>query len=155
MRVIVCNWCTKLCVKNRWWTSGSYLGICPNFRWRQVKQWWLFRLLIEESYTWLCLCYLCSYSYSWLGIVVWNYSCFIDYTCGGCGLIMLPMWFIMWNGGSICLAHFIWEELMLWTCIMHSSSIALKFRRDLMVQPYRYNEHHMLPEKGYDAASYP
>ena len=23
---------------------------------------------------------------------------FIYYTCGGCGLIMLPMWFIMWNG---------------------------------------------------------
>jgi hypothetical protein len=58
-------------------------------------------------------------------------------------------------GGSICLAHFIWEELMLWTCIIHSSSIALKFRRDLMVRLYRYNEHHMLPDKGYDAASYP
>jgi hypothetical protein len=24
-----------------------------------------------------------------------------------------------------------------------------------MVRPYWYNEHHMLPEKGYDAASYP
>jgi hypothetical protein len=58
-------------------------------------------------------------------------------------------------GESICLAHFIWEGLMLLTCIMHSSSIACKFRRDLMVRPYRYNEHHMLPEKGYDAASYP
>jgi hypothetical protein len=57
--------------------------------------------------------------------------------------------------GSICLAHSVWEELMLLTCIMHSSSIALKFRRDLMVRPYRYIEHHMLPEKGYDAASYP
>jgi hypothetical protein len=22
--------CTKLCVKNRWWNSGSYLGPCPN-----------------------------------------------------------------------------------------------------------------------------
>jgi hypothetical protein len=22
--------CTKLCVKNRWWTSRSYLGFCPN-----------------------------------------------------------------------------------------------------------------------------
>jgi hypothetical protein len=21
---------TKLCVKNRWWTSGSHLGLCPN-----------------------------------------------------------------------------------------------------------------------------
>jgi hypothetical protein len=41
------------------------------------------------------------------------------------------------------------------TCIVHSSSFAWKFRRDLMVRPYRYNEHHMLPEKGYDAASYP
>jgi hypothetical protein len=50
---------------------------------------------------------------------------------------------------------FFWEELMLLTCIMHSSFIALKFHRDLMVRPYQYNEHHMLPEKGYDAASYP
>jgi hypothetical protein len=98
MSLIMWNWCTKLCVKNRWCTFRSYLGICPNFRWRQVKQWWLFRVLIEESYTWLCLCYLCSYSYSKFGTVVWNYSCFIDYTCGGCGLIILPMWFIMWNG---------------------------------------------------------
>jgi hypothetical protein len=24
--------CTKLCVKNRWWTSGSFLEPCPNFR---------------------------------------------------------------------------------------------------------------------------
>ena len=24
-------WCTKLGVKNRWWTSGSFLGILPNF----------------------------------------------------------------------------------------------------------------------------
>jgi hypothetical protein len=44
---------------------------------------------------------------------------------------------------------------MMLSCIMHSSSIALKFRRDLMVRPYRYIEHHMLPEKGYGAASYP
>jgi hypothetical protein len=43
---------------------------------------------------------------------------------------------------------------MLLTCIMHSSSIAWKFRHDLMVRPYLYNEHHMLPEKRYDAASY-
>jgi hypothetical protein len=57
-------------------------------------------------------------------------------------------------GGSICLAHFIWEELMLLTCIMHSSSIVLKFRRDLMFRPYRYNEHHMLPEKGYEGRSH-
>jgi hypothetical protein len=57
--------------------------------------------------------------------------------------------------GSICLSHSVWEELMLLTCIMHSSSIALKFRRDLMVRPYRFIEHHTLPEKGYDAASYP
>jgi hypothetical protein len=37
---------------------------------------------------------------------------------------------------------------MLLTCIMHSSSIAWKFRHDIMVRPYRYNEHHMMPEKG-------
>jgi hypothetical protein len=24
--------CTKMCVKNRWWTSISYLGLFPNFR---------------------------------------------------------------------------------------------------------------------------
>jgi hypothetical protein len=41
------------------------------------------------------------------------------------------------------------------TCIVHSSSFAWKFRHDLMVQPYQYNKHHTLPEKGYDPASYP
>jgi hypothetical protein len=46
---------------------------------------------------------------------------------------MLPMWLLGEMGGSICVAHFIWEELMLLTCIMHSSFIALKFHRDLMV----------------------
>jgi len=25
-------WCTKLGVKNRWWTSGSFLGILPELR---------------------------------------------------------------------------------------------------------------------------
>jgi hypothetical protein len=30
--MIVCyvDLCTNLCVKNRWWTSGSHLGLCPN-----------------------------------------------------------------------------------------------------------------------------
>ena len=69
---------------------------------------------------------------------------------------MLLKWLLCGMGGSKCLAHFfIWEELMMLSCIMYSSSIALKFRRDLMVRPYRYIEHHMLPEKGYGAASYP
>jgi hypothetical protein len=68
---------------------------------------------------------------------------------------MLLKWLLCGIGGSICLAHFIWEELIMLPCIMHSSSIALKFCRDLMVRPYRYIEHHMFPEKGYDAASYP
>jgi hypothetical protein len=105
----------------------------------------------------------------------------LDYVCAICVRIHIPNWvpsfedihvllityveFVVWScnpcgllcgmGESICLAYFIWEGLMLLTCIMHSSSIAWKFRRDLMVRPYRYNEHHMLPEKGYDAASYP
>jgi hypothetical protein len=40
--------------------------------------------------------------------------------------------------------------------VMHNAFIihCIKVCRDLMVQPYRYIEHHMLPEKGYDAASY-
>jgi hypothetical protein len=59
---------------------------------------------------------------------------------------MLLNWLLCGMGGSICLAHFIWEKLLWLPCIMHSSSIALKFRRDLMVRPYRYIEHHMLPE---------
>jgi hypothetical protein len=79
----------------------------------------------------------------------------IDYICWGCGLIMLPMLLLFGMGGSICLTHFIWGGLMLFICIVHSSSFAWKFRHDLMVRPYRYNKHHTLPEKGYDAASYP
>jgi hypothetical protein len=51
---------------------------------------------------------------------------------------------ICWMGG-----------LMLVSCIAHPSFFAWKFRRDHMVRPYRYNKHHMLPEKGYDAALYP
>jgi hypothetical protein len=30
MSVCYVNLCTKWCVKNRWWTSGSHLGLCPN-----------------------------------------------------------------------------------------------------------------------------
>jgi hypothetical protein len=45
--------------------------------------------------------------------------------------------------------------LMLLTCIVHSSSFAWKFCRDLMIRPYRYNKNHTLLQKGYDAASYP
>jgi hypothetical protein len=44
---------------------------------------------------------------------------------------------------------------MLVSYIVHLSFFAWKFRRDLMVRPYRYNKHHTLPVKGYDAASYP
>jgi hypothetical protein len=36
-------------------------------------------------------------------------------------------WLLCGMGGSICLAHFIWEELMLLSCIMHSLFIAWKF----------------------------
>ena len=80
-------------------------------------------------------------------------SLILDYVCAICVRIHIPNWVpsfeiihalliihvegVVWScypcgywcemGGSICLAHFIWEELMLLTCIMHSSSIALKF----------------------------
>jgi hypothetical protein len=30
MRVCYVDLCNKLCVKNRWWTSVSHLGLCPN-----------------------------------------------------------------------------------------------------------------------------
>jgi hypothetical protein len=118
------NWCTKLCVKNRWWTSGSYLGICP-------------KLLVKASKT----------------VMVRMKSLILDYVCAICVRIHISNWvplfedihvflityveFVVWScypcgllcgmGGSICLAHFIWEELMLLSCIMHSSSIAWKF----------------------------
>jgi hypothetical protein len=38
---------------------------------------------------------------------------------------------------------------MLVSCIVHLSFFAWKFRRDYMVQPYRYNKHHTLPKEGY------
>jgi hypothetical protein len=44
---------------------------------------------------------------------------------------------------------------MLVSCIVHPSFFVLKFCRDHMVRPYWYNKRHMLPEEGYDAASYP
>jgi hypothetical protein len=44
---------------------------------------------------------------------------------------------------------------MLVSCIVHPSFFALKFCRDYMVRPYRYNKHHTLPEERYDVASYP
>jgi hypothetical protein len=59
------------------------------------------------------------------------------------------------GSGSIYLTHVKWGGLMLVSCIVHPSSFALKFCRDHMVRPYRYNKHHTLLEEGYDAASYP
>jgi hypothetical protein len=47
------------------------------------------------------------------------------------------------------------EDLMLFSCILHTSSFAWKFSRDHMVRLYQYTPHHTLPEEGYDAASYP
>jgi hypothetical protein len=40
------------------------------------------------------------------------------------------------------------------SCIVHPTFFALKFRRDHMVRLYQYNKHGTLPEEGYDAASY-
>jgi hypothetical protein len=41
--------------------------------------------------------------------------------------------------------------------VMHSASfiLHLKLCHDHMVRPYRYIKHHILPEEGYNAASYP
>ena len=90
-------WCTKLGVKNRWWTSGSFLGILPKLRWRQVKLWWLFRLSDEESYTCLCCAimfkFIFSFEYHHLKMFMFH------------GFHMLSLRFdyvtqvvIMWNG---------------------------------------------------------
>jgi hypothetical protein len=37
MSVCFVNLCTKWCVKNRWWTSRSHLGLCPNFPMKASK----------------------------------------------------------------------------------------------------------------------
>jgi hypothetical protein len=68
---------------------------------------------------------------------------------------MLFMLFIIWNGWKYMFHTLYLRRTHVLACIVHSSSFVWKFRRDLMVRPYRYNEHHMLPEKGYDVASYP
>ena len=47
------------------------------------------------------------------------------------------------------------EDLMLLSCILHTSSFAWKFCHDHMVRPYRYTPNHTLPKEGYNAASYP
>jgi hypothetical protein len=148
------NWCTKLGVKNRWWTFGSYLGICPNFRWRQVKQWWLFRLPNEGSYTWLC----CAVVFIFIFLIKYHrLKIFMFYW-----LHMLSLWFdnvtqvvIMWNGWKyMCSTFYLGRTNVV---VMHNAFIihCMEVCHDLMVWPYRYIEHHMLPEKGYDAASYP
>jgi hypothetical protein len=52
-----------------------------------------------------------------------------------------------WRSGSMFTTCWV-KGLMLLSCIMHPSSFVWKFCRDHMVRPYRYNEHHTLPEKG-------
>jgi hypothetical protein len=156
MSVCYVDLCTKLCVKNRWWTSGSHLGLCPNSPVKAGK------IVMVYPVGWL-MCPILDYIYvncvhphipywvplledihvllfTYIEDVVWS-----SYTC----------WLLFGRGGSICLTHVIWGGLMLLTCIVNSSSFAWKFRRDLLVWPYRYNKHHTLPEKGYDATSYP
>jgi hypothetical protein len=75
---------------------------------------------------------------------------------------MLSLWFdhvtqvvIMWNGWKYMSSTFYLGRTHV--VVMHNAFIihCMEVRRDLMVRPYRYIEHHMLPEKGYDAASYP
>jgi hypothetical protein len=122
MSVVMWNWCTKLCVKNRWWTSRSYLGSCPNSPVKASKMMVLFRRSINESYTWLYLCYLYSYSYSLLGTIVWGNPCSVDYICWRCGLIMLFMLFIIWEWMELYVSHIIFED----SCVdMHSAFIIL------------------------------
>jgi hypothetical protein len=64
-------------------------------------------------------------------------------------LILLFMLFIIWNGWKYMFNTFYLRRTHVLTCIVHISSFAWKFRRDLMVRPYWYNKHHTLPEKGY------
>jgi hypothetical protein len=75
---------------------------------------------------------------------------------------MLSLWFdhvtqvvIMWNWWKYMSITFYLGRTHV--VVMHNAFIihCMEVRRDLMVRPYRYIEHHMLPEKGYDAASYP
>jgi len=68
---------------------------------------------------------------------------------------MLLKWLLCGMGGSICLAHFYLERTH--DVVMHNALIihCIEVSSRSMVRPYRYIEHHMLPEKGYDAASYP
>jgi hypothetical protein len=63
--------------------------------------------------------------------------------------LMLKMWF----EHEVYVYHMWVEDLMLLSCILHTSSFAWKFCRDHMVRPYRYTPHHTLPEEGYDVAS--
>jgi hypothetical protein len=156
MSVCYVDFCTKMCVKNRWWTSGSYLGICPNSRWRQVKQWWFIPLVD------LCALYLIHIHVKcvhpripfWelllevIHVLLFTYVEGVFRACYMC-------WLLFWRRGSICLTHVRWGGLMLVSCIVHPSFFAWKFRRNHMVRPYRYNKHHALLEEGYDAASYP
>jgi hypothetical protein len=147
---------TKLCVKNRWWTFKSYLVPCPNFLVKASK------IVMVYTVGWfMCpiLDYIhvkCVLSHNpfWEWLLEANHVLLFTYVedvVRACYTHLL----LFGMNGSICLTHVIWGGLMFVSCLVHSSSFAWKFHHNLMVRPYRYNKHHTLPKKGYDAASYP
>jgi hypothetical protein len=155
MRVCYVDLCTKVCVKNRWCTSRSYLGLCPNSLVKASK------IVMVYTVGWF-MCPILDYIHVkcvhsrnpfWelllevIHVLLFTYVEDVVRACYTC-------WLLFWRSGSICLTHVSWGGLMLVSCIVHPSSFAWKFCRDHMVRPYRYNKHHTLLEEGYDAASY-
>ena len=68
---------------------------------------------------------------------------------------MLLKWLLCGMGGSKCLAHFYLGRT--YDVVMHNALIihCIEVSSRSYGPTVRYIEHHMLPEKGYGAASYP
>jgi hypothetical protein len=156
MSVVMWNLCTELCVKNRWWTSGSCLGLCPNSPVKASK------IVVVYTVVWF-MCPMLNHVHvkcihtctplweMWLEVI----HVTLFFLCWRCGLSMLHVLSYHFVEVEVYVYHMWVEDLMLLSCILHTSSFAWKFCRDHMVWPYRYTQHHTLPEDGYDAASYP
>jgi hypothetical protein len=118
MSVFYVDLCTKLCVKNRWWTSGSHLGLCPNSPVKASK------IVMVYPVGWL-MCPILDYIYvncvhphipCWVTLledihvllftyvedVVWS-----SYTC----------WLLFGRGESICLTHVLFGVV---SCCWHA-----------------------------------
>jgi hypothetical protein len=141
--------CTKLCVKNKWCTFGSYLGPCPNSPVKARK------IVMVYTVGWI-MCLMLDYIHVkyvhprnpfWellledIHVLLFTYVEDVVRTS-------YMYWLLFGRSGSICLTHVIWGGLMLVSCTVHPSSFAWKFRRDLMIRPYRYNKHQSCPRRG-------